>query len=82
MYLFTSFIVYLHNVKPFANAIMIFFLVLFQFWVAETNSFKLKLITYFSDIWNLVDIGTVILFVIGFTLRVVDHNQIVSQVCS
>lgn len=51
-----------------------------QFWVAETNSFRLKLITYFSDVWNLVDIGTVILFVIGFTLRVVDHNQIVTRV--
>jgi len=40
----------------------------------------MKIINYFSDVWNLVDIATVILFVIGFTLRIIDHESIVTQV--
>jgi len=40
----------------------------------------MKIVNYFSDVWNLVDIATVILFVIGFTLRIIDHESIVTQV--
>lgn len=53
---------------------------MFQFWVAETNNFYMKVVTYFSDVWNLVDIGTVILYITGFTIRIIDHDFIVRQV--
>lgn len=54
--------------------------VFLQFYLIETNRVWLKTTIYFNDVWNLVDIGAVIMFVIGFTLRVVDHTSVVTKV--
>ena len=40
----------------------------------------MKVVTYFSDFWNIVDVATVMLYVIGYTIRIVDHEFNVTQV--